>query len=162
MDGARHWAMFDFPLHEAGDFDAVTSVWVHFVLSVTTSSMKTWDDGMPVDDGGCTAQKSCCFSPAVCPRADDDECRRGRGGCLPLASPCLGRLPPCAGRCWRRATTSLASAARASRSAWRRARPIFAMPSSPPARPAPTHPSSSIISVGMTLRFQSSMLLLVR
>ena len=56
--------MFDFPLHDAGDFDAVTNLWVHFVLGVTTTGMKTWDDGMPVPDGGCTEAS---VGSAACP-----------------------------------------------------------------------------------------------
>ena len=47
--------MFDFPVHEAGDFDSVTNVWVHVVWGVSTTSMKTWDDGMSISDTGCTA-----------------------------------------------------------------------------------------------------------
>ena len=38
-------AMFDTKLHDAGDFDAVTKVWVHVVLAVTPKSLATYDDG---------------------------------------------------------------------------------------------------------------------
>ena len=54
VDTSPKEAQFDFPLHESGDFDAITSVWVHLVLGVTTTGMKTWDDGMPIPDTGCT------------------------------------------------------------------------------------------------------------
>ena len=46
--------MFDFPLHESGDFDAVTNVWVHVILSASTTRMQTWDDGMKIDDSACS------------------------------------------------------------------------------------------------------------
>jgi len=32
IDGARNWASFDYPLHEAGSFDAITNVWMQVVL----------------------------------------------------------------------------------------------------------------------------------
>ena len=54
MDTTAQEAQFDFPLHSSGDFDAITSVWVHFVFGVTTTSMRTYDDGMPIRDAGCT------------------------------------------------------------------------------------------------------------
>jgi hypothetical protein len=64
VDTAAQNPMFDFPLHDAGDFDAVTNLWVHFVLGVTKTGMKTWDDGMPVPDGGCTEAS---VGSAACP-----------------------------------------------------------------------------------------------
>jgi hypothetical protein len=48
VDTSPQEAQFDFPLHEAGDFDSVTNVWVHFVFGVTLTGLKTWDDGMPI------------------------------------------------------------------------------------------------------------------
>ena len=50
VDTAGNDAMFDFPLHEAGDFDSVTNVWVHVILGASTTGLKTWDDGMAIDD----------------------------------------------------------------------------------------------------------------
>jgi hypothetical protein len=49
-DSASTWASFDFPLHAAGDFDTITNLWVHVVLAVSPTTLKTWDDGQPVDD----------------------------------------------------------------------------------------------------------------
>lgn len=40
----------DVPLHEAGDFDKVTSKWIHFTLVVTTTRMSTYLDGVPLKD----------------------------------------------------------------------------------------------------------------
>ena len=45
VDTSAQEAMFDTPLHDAGDFDAVTHVWVHVVLAVTPTSVRTYDDG---------------------------------------------------------------------------------------------------------------------
>ena len=45
VDTKKQEAMFDTPLHDAGDFDAVTNVWVHVVLVVTPTSLATYDDG---------------------------------------------------------------------------------------------------------------------
>jgi hypothetical protein len=42
--------MFDFPLHDAGDFDAITSLWIHVVLVVSGETLTTYDDGRPVSD----------------------------------------------------------------------------------------------------------------
>ena len=30
-DTRDHEASFDYPLHDAGDFDAITNVWIHLV-----------------------------------------------------------------------------------------------------------------------------------
>jgi hypothetical protein len=49
-------AMFDYALHEAGNFDAITNVWVHTVLAVTPMSLTTFDDGVRINDIGCTAR----------------------------------------------------------------------------------------------------------
>ena len=43
-------AMFDFSLHSAGEFNALTNVWVHTILTVSPTSMATYDDGQLVDD----------------------------------------------------------------------------------------------------------------
>jgi hypothetical protein len=42
--------LFDYPLHDAGDFDSVTNVWVHVILAVTRSACTTFADGTMVDD----------------------------------------------------------------------------------------------------------------
>ena len=47
-------AQFDFSLHDAGDFDSVTSTWVHSVFGVSTTSIQTWDDGLGIDDSACS------------------------------------------------------------------------------------------------------------
>merc|ERR1711988_2051398 len=50
VDAQGHWASFDFPLHDAGDFDAITNLWVHVVLVTGAQSLRTYDDGLPVSD----------------------------------------------------------------------------------------------------------------
>ena len=50
VDAAGAWAMFDFPLHDAGDFDAITNLWIHVVLVVSGTHLSTFDDGLPVSD----------------------------------------------------------------------------------------------------------------
>ena len=40
--------MFDYPLHDAGDFDTITGTWIHFAFVVTPFSLKTFDDGVLV------------------------------------------------------------------------------------------------------------------
>ena len=37
-------------LHDAGDFDAITNLWVHVVLAVSADRLTTFDDGLPVSD----------------------------------------------------------------------------------------------------------------
>ena len=49
-DTAGHEACMDYPLHDAGAFDAITNVWVHTILTVSPSSLKTFDDGILVPD----------------------------------------------------------------------------------------------------------------
>ena len=51
--GSANYARFDYPLHDAGDFDAITNRWVHIVLSVDGSSsrVETYADGQPVRTG---------------------------------------------------------------------------------------------------------------
>ena len=49
-DQAGHEASMDFPLHSAGGFDAITNVWVHTILTVSPSSLVTFDDGNIVAD----------------------------------------------------------------------------------------------------------------
>ena len=50
IDGARHWASFDYPLHSAGSFDAITNVWMQVVLVSNYFSLSTYDDGRAVGD----------------------------------------------------------------------------------------------------------------
>jgi hypothetical protein len=50
IDGAQHWGSFDFPLHDAGDFDAITSVWIQLVLVVTNYRLYAYEDGTPIVD----------------------------------------------------------------------------------------------------------------
>eukprot|EP01043_Picozoa_sp_COSAG02_P067861 COSAG02_NODE_11060_length_1803_cov_1.644366_2_plen_203_part_00 len=45
-----HEASFDYPLHEAGDFDAITRVWVHVILIAQTTGFITYIDGSQVED----------------------------------------------------------------------------------------------------------------
>jgi ABC-type branched-subunit amino acid transport system substrate-binding protein len=49
-DVAGQEAAMDFSLHDAGLFDAITNVWVHQLLSVTPTSLLTYDDGILVAD----------------------------------------------------------------------------------------------------------------
>ena len=44
-DTAGTEALFDFSLHEAGDFNAVTNVWMHTIFAVTTAALATYNDG---------------------------------------------------------------------------------------------------------------------
>merc|ERR1740130_583271 len=48
-DPSRKAAM-DFPLHDAGDFDSITNVWVHMILTVSPSQLITYADGVGVAD----------------------------------------------------------------------------------------------------------------
>jgi hypothetical protein len=50
IDGLQHWATFDYPLHDAGDFDAITSVWVQVTLISGSTYLGTYDDGQVVAD----------------------------------------------------------------------------------------------------------------
>eukprot|EP01043_Picozoa_sp_COSAG02_P057026 COSAG02_NODE_6857_length_3324_cov_17.657674_2_plen_808_part_01 len=60
LDGSivRYWmrdtsgteAMMDWPLADAGSFDAITSTWVHIILVVEPNSIKTFDDGTQVPE----------------------------------------------------------------------------------------------------------------
>ena len=52
--------MFDYAIHESGDFDAVTNVWIHTVFAVTKTSLWTYDDGRRVNDDGCATGTSFC------------------------------------------------------------------------------------------------------
>jgi hypothetical protein len=40
--------VFDYPLHDAGDFDTITGTWIHFAFVVTPLSLKTFADGVLV------------------------------------------------------------------------------------------------------------------
>ena len=51
MDTAGSEAMFDFPLHESGDFDSITNVWMHVTMVVQRQSIVTYDNGEAVPDG---------------------------------------------------------------------------------------------------------------
>jgi hypothetical protein len=44
------FARFDYPLHEAGNFDDITNRWVHIVLGVNPGQIKTFVDGQTVTD----------------------------------------------------------------------------------------------------------------
>ena len=50
QDEQRHRATFDGRLYNASDFDAITDVWLHTILTVSPSSMKTYADGTRVQD----------------------------------------------------------------------------------------------------------------
>jgi len=50
VDDAGSHATFDFPLHAAGDFDALTNAWVNLVLVVNKNSIKTYEDGILIPD----------------------------------------------------------------------------------------------------------------
>ena len=50
LDAKGAWAQFDYPLHDAGNFDAITRVWVHVLLVVSANSVLTYDDGKKVED----------------------------------------------------------------------------------------------------------------
>ena len=50
VDDAGTYVTFDYPLHAAGDFDAVTSIWIHVVLVADTARVMTFDDGVAVPD----------------------------------------------------------------------------------------------------------------
>jgi hypothetical protein len=44
--------MFDLPLHDTGDFDAVTNVWFDVTMAVTLTGIKTYDDGVLIKEDG--------------------------------------------------------------------------------------------------------------
>jgi hypothetical protein len=50
QDELANRAIFDYSLHRAGDFDTITGVWLHVVLTVTSTSLKTYADGQMVRD----------------------------------------------------------------------------------------------------------------
>ena len=49
-DESAHEASFDFRMHDAGDFDAITHVWMHVILSATRNALYTYVDGVLVPD----------------------------------------------------------------------------------------------------------------
>ena len=49
-DDDGHDNVLDYDVVAAGDFDAVTSVWLHVIIAVTPSSIVTYNDGKPVSD----------------------------------------------------------------------------------------------------------------
>jgi hypothetical protein len=49
-DTAGSEAAIDYSLHDAGAFDAITSVWVNTILTVSPGALVTYDDGMLVPD----------------------------------------------------------------------------------------------------------------
>jgi hypothetical protein len=51
QDDVGTLGIFDYPLHDAGSFDAITNVWVHTILVVTPEGFRTYDDGAIVSDG---------------------------------------------------------------------------------------------------------------
>jgi len=44
------WATMDYPLHNAGDFDAITASWIHVMLKVSPPGVATYSDGYLVPD----------------------------------------------------------------------------------------------------------------
>ena len=50
VDAAGQWATFDSSVHDAGDFDAITNVWMDVVLSVAPRSIRLFDDGVGLAD----------------------------------------------------------------------------------------------------------------
>ena len=50
QDDNAQRATFDFSLHNSGDFDAITDTWLHVILSVTPTGIKTFEDGSLVPD----------------------------------------------------------------------------------------------------------------
>ena len=50
VDNKGSYASFDYPLHDAGNFDAITALWVHVVLVVDAGEVLTFDDGDAVAD----------------------------------------------------------------------------------------------------------------
>ena len=50
QDDNAQRATFDFSLHNAGDFDSITDTWLHVILSVTPTGIKTFEDGSLVPD----------------------------------------------------------------------------------------------------------------
>ena len=44
------WASWDYALHNAGNFDAITNKWMHVVLVVSPDRVLTYDDGKAVPD----------------------------------------------------------------------------------------------------------------
>lgn len=50
VDGARNWVSFDYPVHDAGDFDAITQNWMHIVMLVSPTSVSTYVDASPIPD----------------------------------------------------------------------------------------------------------------
>ena len=78
--GSANYARFDYPLHDAGDFDAITNRWVHIVLSVDGSSssrrsVQSTLDALPIHGWeskchGCSIVRK--FDPSLtsCPVVD--------------------------------------------------------------------------------------------
>ena len=86
-DTEQKTAMFDYAIHESGDFDAVTNLWIHTVFAVTKTSLWTYDDGMRVNDIGCTggATSDCpyaFYSTGVGPSRADSGVALPRPGAL--------------------------------------------------------------------------------
>merc|ERR1719310_324516 len=44
------FARFDYPLHDAGNFDDITNRWLHIVLSVNPGQIQTFSDGQAATD----------------------------------------------------------------------------------------------------------------
>merc|ERR1711959_237689 len=51
-DTSGNRGTFDYSVHEAGDFDAITSGWIHMIWTVSPTSMSTFVDGTFIDDYG--------------------------------------------------------------------------------------------------------------
>jgi hypothetical protein len=51
LDTSGQLATFDYPLHDAGDFDTITNKWVHVVVAVSDAgAVSMYVDGLSVDD----------------------------------------------------------------------------------------------------------------
>jgi hypothetical protein len=50
-DTSGNRGVFDYSVHDAGDFDAITQGWIHVIWTVSAASMSTFVDGAAVDAG---------------------------------------------------------------------------------------------------------------
>jgi hypothetical protein len=48
-DTSGNRGVFDYSVHDAGDFDAITQGWIHVIWTVSAASMSTFVDGAAVD-----------------------------------------------------------------------------------------------------------------
>eukprot|EP01051_Picozoa_sp_SAG22_P009373 SAG22_NODE_778_length_7279_cov_3.312256_1_plen_670_part_00 len=54
IDTSMSEAMFDLPIEQIQRYLSVSRLWVHVILSVSTTGMKTWVDGHAMEDAGCS------------------------------------------------------------------------------------------------------------